>query len=361
MSAIATISLRNHTRDLAVKYTLYEYLEYFKDDPEMLSIITGASPGGIADSSRNAGTTTTTTTKEGTSSEGEHGSSLRSEKETAYTDSDLLTFFTPTNANLEYATPLQVKVNNIMAELGDEAAKDIPHEKKNKYKPNPFEKIDESEINHSPEIFRIHPSLTFYSIICSALDVENAEKVKKDRGSLGLSVASAWDGKEMHGPKFNSLNSFIATPLLNDYRGILTEYGFAANTDEEIYDENGKVKSQYICGEDRANCEVDFNKELFSKISPDDYFEEQKSILCRKLIILPVLRLLEKHRNGEITHTSSGAVTVDDLRNAKTRPRIELAKEAFLKVFMSIETPKIEQTEDVLEMFCYIQDKLNSV
>ncbi len=374
MSTIATLSLRNHTRDLAVKYALYEYIEYFKDDPEMLSIVTGdiapvcateCTIGCSAECSTgcSCGTTTTTST---TSIPG--NTCIRSKEQA--TNADLLPFFTPTLANREFATPLAIKVNNIMAELGDAAAEEIPKTKKNQYKKNPFVKIPQCGSQGDPqcgsqgdpqvETFKLNPSLTFYSILCTALDVENAEKGKKDRGSLGLYVSTVWDGKKTHGANFKTLNNFIATPLLQDYQGILTEYGFAIDTNGTVYDEDGAVREAYICGADRAHCEVNFNKEIFEKISPDYYFEEQTSLLQRKLIILPALRLLEQHKRGDLVHAENPNVASGDASTSATpkASRFEMAKDAFRQAFLSIATPSFEKTEGVLEMICYIEEKL---
>ena len=363
MSTIATLSLRNHTRDLAVKYTLYEYIEYFKDDPEMLSIVTGDSTTtgcastttGCASATTGCASTTTDGVTNTTATTTVVGSTVRPKDQT--TNPDTLSFFTPTLANYEFATPLAIKVNNILAELGDAAVAEIPKAKKNQYKKNPFVKVPETP--GAVETFKLHPSLTFYSILCTALDVENAEKEKKDRGSLGLYVSTVWDGKDFQGPKFKTLNNFIATPLLRDYQGILTEYGFAIDTNGGIYDENGANGGTYICGVDRAHCEVDFNKEIFERISPDYYFEEQNSLLQRKLIMLPALRLLEQHKRGELVHAENpNTVSAEDAPVAVKGSRFEMAKDVFRQAFLSITTPVFEKTEGVLEMVCYIEDKL---
>lgn len=95
MSTIATFSIRNHSRDLAIKYSLYEYLDYFKDDPEMLKLVTGEDTAG-----------------------------------------GILSIFSPTEFSAEFASPQDVKLNNILAELGNSV--EIPKNKKKQLQKKPF-------------------------------------------------------------------------------------------------------------------------------------------------------------------------------------------------------------------------------
>ena len=314
MSTIATFSIRNHSRDLAIKYVLYEYLEYFKDDPEMCSLV--ASTGDVP-----------------------------------------LSVFSPTAFNAEFASPLDIKLNNILAEIGDSV--EIPKNKKNNYKKNPFTLITTTNEGQPPVagVSTVHPSLTLYSHICTALDAANAEKTKKDRASLGLTIASAWDGTKHHGTKFKKLNHFIATPILEDYNDILCEYGFAATSDGDIFDENGRHADPYICGADRSHCGENFNDVFFRKLATDEVFEEHNSILQRKLIMLPALRLLEQHRTGQLVHGNASG-EIEELPKTPEE-RFKVVQDVFLQTFMSITPPSFDKTSGVLEFFLYIEEKLN--
>lgn len=311
MSTIATFSIRNHSRDLAIKYVLYEYLEYFKDDPEMLELV--ASNQDVP-----------------------------------------LSTFTPTSLNVEFASARDIKLNNILAEIGDSV--EIPKNKKNNYKKNPFVSIPTNPAE-TPIDTMVHPSLSIYSHVCTALDVANAEKTKKDRASLGLTVASAWDGTKHHGTKFTKLNHFIATPALDNYNDILAEYGFAATTDGDIFDENGRHEDPYICGADRSHCDDNLNDVFFRMISSDEVFEEQNSILQRKLIMLPALRLLDQHRTGQLVHGNASG----EIENRPSTPeeRLKIVQDVFMQTFMSVTPPVFDKTSGVLEFFLYIGEKLN--
>lgn len=315
MSTIATFSIRNHSRDLAIKYSLYEYLDYFKDDPEMLKLVTGEDTAG-----------------------------------------GILSIFSPTEFGAEFASPQDVKLNNILAELGDSV--EIPKNKKNNYKKNPFVTIPVTGSTETTGVTTKHPSLIMYSSICSALDVANAEKSKKDRASLGLSISTAWDGSKVHGTKFEKLNHFIATPALENYNDILVEYGFAATTDGDIFDEMGRVSDPYICGTDRSNCGDNINDAFFRKLQDDEEFEKQNSILQRKLIMLPALRLLDQHRTGQLVHGNSAGEI--EARPSTKEERLKAAQDVFMQTFMSVTPPVFEKTSGVLEFFLYIEERLKA-
>lgn len=311
---IATISLRNHTRDLSVKYALYEYLEYFKDDPEMLALVAEGNDVPFS-------------------------------------------MFQPTESSLEFSTPYLVKINNILAALGDSI--EHPKGKKNFYKSNPFKMLSEESPQLVSQSSKLHPSLAIYSSVCTAMDIANADKTKADRASLGLVVSAVTkDGVLLpESAKFINLNRYIYTPLSGQNNSSITEYGFAITIGKsKIYDQDGPIDDTIICGADRVNCELNLNDAILRKIGDDDHFEEQNSILQRKLIMLPALKLLKQHKTGELLHGK-------DLENIEELPKTPeeleaLAKEVFTHAFLSITTPTFDKTSGILELVRYIESKL---
>jgi hypothetical protein len=331
MSTISTVSVRNHTRDLSVKYVLYEYIDYFRNDPEMLEL--------VADNNTTS----------------------------------LLSLFQPTEKNIEFASVTSLRINNILAKLGDSVV--IPQNKKNHYKKNPFvvlpdqhetphEGVPQHVVEHA-ETNRVHPTLEIYSSVCTAMDIANADKIKNDRASLGLVIptigipsSSVAKKKKVNfrGVKYRSLIHFITTPIKGNKNPNITEYGFAITQGtHKVYDYAGLKNDSIICGTDMVYGDIDINDEFLRKICDDDHFENQTTILQRKLIMLPALRLMAKHKDGSLIH---GRDQDFEKLPQTSEEREALAKEIFVQTFLSVTPPVFEKTSGVLEFVRYIEEQL---